>query len=1200
MTADISRASFRPAQRYSGIKWQQGRTPLDSEENEAQTILKDGLRDLVTSVICAGGTPDDGFLVVAVNPGTDTYDFDFHEGEFVLGGVHVTTAGGSYGAQEDWLDFDLDASLPDIPSLAEGAQQSDLVYLEAWEQEVSATEDNELFETALAGVDTTQRTRVMARLRVAPNRAFDCADAFGELTDDFDDAAFVAEEALLASSTTLQIGFTDPGATEDLCSPSAQSGFLGAHNETFTLMITEPGAFVWTNDTTTYRVQVENDDLGQPRRVQFLTPPRDAFAQPVAGQSIELIPWSMLLSNNEKAGAPVGIFLTIDNGYDADGGVIVDADVPQDLRDWLTARAPSLFGRFDETGEERFFFARIWTNANGAQGSPTVTLTGAEQTLGTTGLTVTLTGNGRRGDLWRFSARPNTPARILPWGLLDGEPAQAPHLRLAPVARIVWTGQASGPATAEIVDCRHRFRPLCRVNGCCRVTVGDDHVSHGDVTSIAAALERLPEEGGHICLLPGLFEEHVTISDKRDITISGCGTDTLWTSDSESTALLTLEGCDAITLRDFAMTHLDGPAILGRDLIAVGGATPNTDVTARALTIRVGLARAIDLPGGADHAVLACDILAGDGSPSELGTQSAVFLKGDRLRVEDSSIRAVQPKTGSHFAIGGLHIGSASTEVRILHNRITGGLGNGITLGSVRFVENWIDAGAEGEDRIMRETFGNGTRLNSYPTQATVGHGYSGLPLVFGNRGCIEIDWPFGDDDGGDPERPPIPVSDGPVTEIRILGNDIAEMGFNGIATYPLSILMPLVTETPADAIAIEDIEIRNNRITGCMQSEVPDLGAFLRQFVGWGGISFSLASDLSIAENRIEDCGAAGGVPICGIFVAFGEDIAIKGNRILRNGRGFSDGIEAQPGRRGGIVIGLSTGGVPSTGISADDRRQSNRPALACHHNEIDAPGARALKGILLGPAHVTDNRLTGSGQSLLFSNPIAALYAAGLGAAALAGDFFRPAGDLDFTDYLALELIAEAAGGDAVNLINAGFAEDLSAFFGTDALTGAATGGVQRIRLQGGETLFNDNQVSYRAYQSGRSATLSAVFISSSDDVSLNDNQIETENDLALAVASTIVTGNSIRAEGGRFQSKLTGALLSAITVAEVMNTTSLNQGSHCFLVVAPQTGRVVRDNTSILGMVNPQFCQAVELVACYLSMSKSKALGLPTQEC
>ena len=53
----------------------------------------------------------------------DHVDFDFHEGEFVLGGVHVTTAGGSYGAQEDWLDFDLDASLPEIPTLAEGAQQ---------------------------------------------------------------------------------------------------------------------------------------------------------------------------------------------------------------------------------------------------------------------------------------------------------------------------------------------------------------------------------------------------------------------------------------------------------------------------------------------------------------------------------------------------------------------------------------------------------------------------------------------------------------------------------------------------------------------------------------------------------------------------------------------------------------------------------------------------------------------------------------------------------------------------------------------------------------------------------------------------------------------------------------------------------------------------------------------------------------------
>ena len=969
MTSDISRASFRPAQRYSGVRWQQGRTPLDSEVNESEILSKEGLRDLVSTVICAAGTPDDGFRVSDVSPGTDTYDFDYDGGEFVLGGLHVTRPAGTFGAQPDWLDLELDAGLPSLPTgLAAGAVRSDLVYLEAWEQEISATEDSELFETALAGVDTTQRTRVMARVRVAENLADDCVDAFAELTSGFDDASYLASEALLQSTTTLQVGFTDVAPTEDLCSPSALSGFLGANNETFTLLVTEPGQFVWTNDTTTYRVQVVDDANGDPRRIQFLTHPRDAFARPVAGQTIELIPWTSLLANNEKAGAPVGRFFTIENGYDAADGVIVDVDVPQDLRDWLTAQPASRFGRFDATGDERFFLARIWTNGNGDGGSPTVAITGAVQALGQTGLTATLSSDGRRADMWRFSGRPNTPARILPWGLLDGEaPLKNPHL--APLARIVWTGQASGTPSFEIVDCRRRFRPLCRVQGCCRITVGDGRESHGDVSSIALAVERLPEEGGEICLLRGTFDEHVTITARRNITISGCGAASLWTNVEDTTPLLTLQGCEGITLRNFAMTNLSGPCIFGQDHIDdAGNVMQNVRMRCDGLIMRVGLARAINLPGGADHSVHGCTIRAGEGSPQGLGTVAAVFLKGDRLEITDNRITAEIPLRGSVQALGGVHIGSDSEDVVIAENRIAGGLGNGITLGSVRFVSSIEPEQREG---AFRDAFGNAKMQNRYSPYAEVNAGYAEFPLVYGERGCIDIDKPDPDPEDPDAERPPVPVSDGPLVDVRILDNDIEDMGLNGIATYLLSILMPLFVDEPADAIAVEDVEIRKNRILRCMRNEVPQANAFLRQFIGWGGISFSLASDVTIAENRIEECGAAGAVPICGIFVALGESLVIEANRILGNGRGFVDGVSALPGRRGGIVIGLSQGGTPSSGIEQGDRRQSNRPALDCHDNEVDAPGARALKAIVLGPTHVTDNRLTGAGESSSLYQP-------------------------------------------------------------------------------------------------------------------------------------------------------------------------------------------------------------------------------------
>jgi hypothetical protein len=626
-----------------------------------------------------------------------------------------------------------------------------------------------------------------------------------------------------------------------------------------------------------------------------------------------------------------------------------------------------------------------------------------------------------------------------------------------------------------------------------------------------------------------------------------------------------------------------------------GNVTSNTRIRCDGLILRVGLERAIDLAGGADHSVHACDIRAGEGAPQGLGRKAAVFLKGDRLEATENRITATVPLRGTVQALGGLHIGSASQGVTIARNHIAGGLGNGITLGAVRFVR-----GIEPEIRevAFREAFADRRTENRYLSHERVGVGYADFPLRITERGCIDVGRPDGDPDNPDAERPPVPVSDGPVIDLRIIDNDITDMGLNGIATYLLSIFMPLVVDTPSDAIAVENVEIRDNRILRCMGNEVPQANAFLRQFIGWGGISLSLASDITIAGNRIEDCGATGGAPICGIFIAIAEELVIEGNRILGNGRGFVDGVAAQPGRRGGIVIGLSQGGTPSTGTETGDRRRSNRPALDCHDNEVDAPGARALKAILLGPAHVTDNRLTGAGESLLFTNPLAALAAAGIGAQVLDGAFFRPAGALDFVDYLGLELISEAAGGDAVNLVNLGVAEDLASLAG---LAGANPARLltnvqpQRARLQGGEILFNDNQVSYRAHRGQGSASLSAVFLMTADDISLNSNQIETENDLAFVVTGALALGASIRAEGGRYQLKLLGALLSAVTVSTAMNTTALNQGSHCFLGVAPLPGRVVQQNTSLFGMLIPQFCEGIEGLGFQLSAARSKQLGL-----
>jgi len=77
------------------------------------------------------------------------------------------------------------------------------------------------------------------------------------------------------------------------------------------------------------------------------------------------------------------------------------------------------------------------------------------------------------------------------------------------VPKATGVGTALGVGTIE--DCRRVFQPLTRLGTCCTYRVGDGIVSRGDFTSIQAAVDALPPEGGKICVLPGTFLEAVRV-----------------------------------------------------------------------------------------------------------------------------------------------------------------------------------------------------------------------------------------------------------------------------------------------------------------------------------------------------------------------------------------------------------------------------------------------------------------------------------------------------------------------------------------------------------------------------------------------------------------------------------------------------------------------------------------------------------------
>ena len=146
--------------------------------------------------------------------------------------------------------------------------------------------------------------------------------------------------------------------------------------------------------------------------------------------------------------------------------------------------------------------------------------------LSRTGLNVGFKNFGLPGDYWVIAARPNTPDVVVPWNLLDKAAPVGPRWLFGGLALIRWrlVGQE---VTGEIIDCRTRFRPLCDQRGCCTFLVGDGETSHGTFDSLQEAIDQLPDQGGRICLLPGVHVGNVKIAGRRNVRIEGCDQQTL-------------------------------------------------------------------------------------------------------------------------------------------------------------------------------------------------------------------------------------------------------------------------------------------------------------------------------------------------------------------------------------------------------------------------------------------------------------------------------------------------------------------------------------------------------------------------------------------------------------------------------------------------------------------------------------------------
>jgi hypothetical protein len=1174
---DISRDSFQRDKNYSRLKQQQGRIPLDSEANEALSINAEELRRSIHDLICHSGTPDNGFKISFPAEAEDLeeryrlYDFDISKGTYYIGGERYDNVQDStFLTQGDWLQVAIDIQpplAPPDPSTTTDVRY-DFVWLETWEQNVSATEDSECFERALGGPDGAGRMRRMSRVHVMQDAADNCLDAFDELKESEEGGTIDPDTMRVMSDIRLTVDLTSEGTPENLCAPQTQSGFLGANNQTYRIQLTSPTSYIYGRDNAAplYRVQIsevtDGDGLGL-RKITFLTEPKDVYAQPLSGHAVEIFRWNTYLPNQEKLAEPIGKLITVETDYDPeDSSIILSEPLPQEWVDWFSGDGSDFISELDDPSANKYFYLRIWTGGSGDSVKPDYDIDyGNPNPLGNTGLSLVFTGEGRDGDHWVVAARPNAPDIVTPWTLLDQAPPMGPVRRIAPLALIKWEQNAATEFVPTVHDCRERFRKLCKIHTCCKVTVGDGQHSFGDVNSIAAAIESLPEEGGEICLLEGIFSENVILDDKHNIIIKGCGERTVWQADDEDDSpVLTMHRCSNIKVMHLTIVSQINSCIHCGDIADIEDEHSwNEQITFEKLQLHCSDKLAVWATGCYDFAVVDCEVFchalsrprsSSDTPEDFFGQDPAMFIIGVNLELISNSIIVDSDIDAPSRPFGGIQIGGQSHNVVIQGNYIDGGVGNGICLGHLEWIERETDTAP----------------IDEYEVDGAFGYG---TKVIITADGCIGIPT--------QPTPPPtdnevelIPASGGEIQNLSIQSNQILNMSLNGIGVCHFFDL----SENP-DFIGLDNTQITHNIISNCLRGEFEKLPMEQMMFKAIGGIALASCDLLDISNNKIFGNAQSVEVSNCGVFVLHGSGFKINDNQVYNNGATPQNNEYFEPfGRRGGIVIGWCNSPAPSivadnpfSGVEAitTSMAQAITPsgytALSCHRNFVDSSHGQALKVVALGPTIITNNRFNGAGHSNALLSYFAYFFVLSPGVTslflllgALASYSIVDRDDIN-ADYLLLsELFIAALGGSAVSVFNSAFAEDI--YMGS-----STTDPDGEIYRGGGETLFNDNQVSLRAHSRSSEGNISSVMVSSLDDVSFGNNQLECENDMPFVLINGFISGTSVRVIGNRFQESLWSSggseeasltnLLSAFTFSLVMNTTSNNQATHCYSI-------------------------------------------------
>jgi hypothetical protein len=1199
MKGDFSRWEFDPLANFSGVLYQQGRVRTDVDDNAATQIEDHWRKTVARDVIGAGAAAvpadaNDGFKVTAASLAGGVVTVTLTPGRVWADGVHFYLAGSApIDVKPSYLAPPLQS--PQATAASIDADVRDVVVLDVWEESVSGFQEPlSLIEPALGGPDTTERVRVsaaVALMRIGPND--DCAAVSGADDD------FTKKGKLTVTPAPAIVIAGD-------CPVEAGGGYTGFEHYLFRIEIAEPeggqarlkwsqfnGGLVGrgtfkaggTPATGTVTITANDQMTNHCGLASFYLEALDR--DPVFGA------WRVVASANaalqdgalaltEMQGAwpatPTGFF-RLWNGIRPIADFPTGAD-PAELQDGIhiALDAPA-------AGNLNYTPGDYWTFPVRASGTPfdPALLPSKAPPQGVHHHRVALaeitwdgsgTATGTIDDCRRVFLPLTKQKGCCTYTVGDGVGSHGDFdsieeaLRQLPVSGGEICLLPGLHQTNAVISGRHNVR----IHGCHHNTklvprkgAATDPIFR-IVDSLGVVLERMDMVtlGGTAILVEGSKPGGVADVEIADNRILAC-----------QNAIRVTNGAE-IAIHHNRIRMLDkrdsGVAIY---LAADDSVIERNDIR----LVPAPVMPPLNVPG--DPTPI---------DPNDPCARLEVVYVNPRIFVKyvDQVWRLplllVPILTQPYRALGGIQIGGGSERVRVLENVVIGGASNGITLGDgiempperapltitvpieARILGLVAGPGGKpvaaqvtltpqpsGQARNIaadqRGTFVAGLNAGKYAIDATApGLELGKAELVRRDDRVFQLNIAM-----TAAAAPRDPRTSGFLYQIAIVGNSISAMGLSGIGMPPLgSALAGGIGRLAAAASTrvrfgnpVVGLEIRQNRIVGCLKNPFDSALRAQALVHGLGGISLGLCEDVAIVENRIEGNGNGAVGPTCGIFVAYGEGVDITANRILGNGPLPTNitNLQLLPGFRGGIVLGFvssfnALAGVNAAGTTnvAPTALTNPRPAARVHQNVVDQPAGLALYAAAYGPLSITDNSFN---SELSGVNPLE-LAAGTVLIVNIGGMQQAPA---------AVRLQSQTAGlagtpSGAASLKSAVFARTPTAL----------------ALLPNGNTLFNDNQS--RTGAANTSATCQVI--NSLSDVSYQGNQSRSERAGNL-FSNVFLGGTTLRAVGNRLSEAETQTLMSLFTLSARLNNTSLNQGDHCIVAadLDPATPNVVVAN-------------------------------------